>query len=253
VLLKEVRKMKLIRLSLAVFLPFFAAIAFSPAVADIVIPIKAESAFDAVQRQVIPETNLGASVVLVDVRDPLEVFSSGAAAAVTNIVNDSGNEYVPDDGVTRLVNNSAGYGIEYTENAVAMTMPVANVSQLVTEPIAINIPVWRLTENGWKRNAKNFYPAVEKLASEFDVIILYCRTGGRSGIAGAGIEPGLFYAVYEIDDPNGKNGQGGFSGPNYSKSTNAYNGYAGFPGRLNEPISWVDSGLPVDRASKTLQ
>jgi rhodanese-related sulfurtransferase len=230
--------------------------ALNPAFADPPKPITAEAAFEAVQKQIDPTTGLRSSVVLVDVRDPLEVFSSGAAAAVSKITYvDGGVEYedIPDDGITRMIPVSDGYALEYTINdGSPVEMPVTDITELAAEPIAINIPVWRLTENGWKRNAKKFYPAVEKLAREFDVVILYCRTGGRSGIAGNGIEPGLFLGVYEIDDPAGTNGQGGFSGPDYSSTTNAYNGYAGFPGRLSVPISWVDSGLPLIRASKTL-
>jgi rhodanese-related sulfurtransferase len=80
------------------------------------------------------------------------------------------------------------------------------------------------------------------------VLILYCRTGGRSSAAGAGVDDlGLGVTVYEIDiaDPNG--GHGGFSGSPYK---NAYNGYVGFPGRPTgnqqyESASWLDAGLPV--------
>jgi len=229
--------------------------------ADPPIPITADEAFDAVQRQVFPGTTDGASVVLADVRDPSEVFSSGAAAAVTKIeLVTGGGPILPDFGKVRLAQDENGEPtLAYTVDGAPMSTLVGDVQTVVTEPIAVNVPFWRWTEVGWKKHAKNFYPVIGKLARDFDVLILYCRTGGRSSLAGDGVDPGLFVGgVYEIDDPDGQNGRGGLSGPDYGK---VYNGYAGFPGRLTPPdpqaeahgsVSWVDSGLPLIRESKVL-
>lgn len=224
--------------------------------ADPPTPITADEAFDAVQQQIDPISGEETRVILVDVRDPLEVFFNGAAAQVTEIhLKDNGTESVdePVNGKVRLLQN--GELIEYematTGGTELKLVELSKVTQLITEPIAINIPIWRRTEQEWKTNGKSFYPAVAKLARAYDVVILYCRTGGRSSIAGDGIAPGLFAAVYEIDDPGGQNGHGGFSGPGYSEK---YNGYAGFPERVTPPdpasndngsVSWMDAGLPI--------
>jgi rhodanese-related sulfurtransferase len=239
---------------------FVAVMAFGTALAQAPIEITADEAYDAVRDQVVPGTDMWASVVLVDIRDPLEHFSSGAAAAVTEIAfsgeDDCPSEtyYADEDEYpylrkVRLLpgGNLIEYEVEVEVDViVGGEAPVGCISNLELEPIAVNVPFWRLTESGFKRNAKNFYPAIEKLARDYDVVILFCRTGGRSSRAGIGvIDRGIFPEgrVYEIDDPlDNTPNRGGFSGPTYG---DVYNGYAGFPGRLPEPVSWLDSGLPI--------
>jgi rhodanese-related sulfurtransferase len=240
--------MKLMSSCSHILLSVYIAAAWNAAVADPPIPITADDAFDAVQMQIDPVTEAAANVILVDVRDPLEIFSSGAAGAVSEIVLADGTVIKPDLGKVWLVrDDNMEQVLDYDVEGDPQTTAVANVQEVLVDPIAINVPFWRRTESDWKKTAKNFYPVISKLAREFNVIILYCRTGGRSSLAGDGIEPGLFDAVYEIDDPSGQNGRGGFTGPS---DANKYNGYAGFPTRLTTPVSWVDHGLPVIRASK---
>ena len=272
--------MKLIRWSIAVVMPLFAAIGFNPAFADELIqptPITAEEAYDAVQMQIDPLTGDPASVVLMDVRDPLEVFSSGAAAAVTEIEFSNRRGFVePDWGKVRLVLN--GKFITYRANGRYKWAKVGKIDALSTEPIAYNIKFWVRTETGWDvaysvDPVDGFAPKILSFlqAEQPDVVILYCRTGGRSSYAGQLIlngkytfkektyESGLFpsvyvHDVYEIDDPDRTNGRGGFTGSDYGK---VFNGYAGFPGRLTykqdvPSASWKDSGLPVVRATREL-
>jgi rhodanese-related sulfurtransferase len=253
--------------------PLFAVVAFNPAYADDPIPITADEAFDAVQRQVVPGTDADAIVVLVDVRDPQEILSSGAAAKVNEIAFLNGKENVkPDWGEVRLVHD--GKFIEYYTDGRYNRVAVDKVEKLTTEAISYNIKLWDQTETGFdgdslQSTAEAFAEALVGLIGETgpDVIILYCRTGGRSSYAGQLILNGEYkyntvtYSsdffptsytglVYEIDDPDGTNGRGGFSGNEYS---NVFNGYAGFPGRLTDTqdvpsASWRDSGLPVTRA-----
>jgi rhodanese-related sulfurtransferase len=154
---------------------------------------------------------------------------------------------------------------------------VDKVEGLIVEPIAYNIKIWDQTESGFDRDfqatADEFGDKLSALIDDQtpNVIILYCRTGGRSGFAGQLILNGEYtyggetytsdtfpngYSgeVYEIDDPSGANGRGGFSGSDYSF---VFNGYAGFPGRLTNSqevpsASWKDAGLPVIRKSKQM-
>lgn len=243
--------MKLICACTKAMVTLFAVAAFGTALAQGPIPITADEAFDAFQHQVIPGTVTPASVILVDIRDPLEYFSSGAAATVTEITF-SGEDDCPkaayfacDGSLGKVRLLPGGNSIEYEVDGMLMgPEPVKCISSLKLEAIAVNVPFWRLAESGFKKNAKDFYPAIEKLARDYDVLILFCRTGGRSSIAGTGVierEILPYGSVYEIDDPTGLPSHGGFSGPAYK----AYNGYAGFPGRLLEPVSWLDSGLPI--------
>lgn len=268
--------MKLVRLCIRVFVPLLAVIAFNSAFADQLYPITAEEAFNAVQRQMDPGTNVPATVILVDVRDPQEVLSSGAAAEVNEIIFLNGRRIEPDWGKVRLVHN--GKFIEYRTDGRYNRVKVDKLKALVTKAIAYNIKLWDQTESGFdeatfQADAEAFAASLVDLIDKTDpvVIIVYCRTGGRSSFAGQLILNGLYTykdveylsdlfpgeymgKVYEIDDPSGINGRGGFSGPDYS---NVFNGYAGFPGRLTDTqevpsASWKDSGLPVKRAAKPL-
>jgi rhodanese-related sulfurtransferase len=232
-------------------IPILGVALIGAALADPPIPITADEAFDAVIQQVVPGTTYSARVALIDIRDPIEYSFSGAAATVLKIhLNNSKGrtiEIVPDDKV-RLI--QGGKAIKYRVNGRYQRMLVSKIKAMDLEPLALNIPFWRRTADGksWNQDTAPFYDAIEALADAYDVLILYCRTGGRSSAAGAGVDDlGLGVTVYEIDiaDPNG--GHGGFSGSPYK---NAYNGYVGFPGRPTgnqqyESASWLDAGLPV--------
>jgi rhodanese-related sulfurtransferase len=219
------------------------------------IPITAEEAFDAVQSQTDPLSKNPATVVLVDVRTRAEYFWLGAAAAVTKIIlkdqSADAAPIAPDFGKVRL--SYEGIFLDYTLNDKPQRLLVTDVEKLEMSPIASNIPfrLWNETEG--KLDADPNPAFANDLANLIQakgaqVIILFCRTGGRSSAC-----PDQFpnvsqnTAVYEIDDPMGVNGHGGFEGPTYG---DAYNGYVGFPGRLTEvqntpSVSWKDSGLPI--------
>jgi rhodanese-related sulfurtransferase len=269
--------MNAVRFCMHALVPIFAVVAFNPAYASNPIPITADEAFDAVQRQVFPGTEDPAIVVLVDVRDPQEILSSGAAAKVNEIAFLNGKENVePDWGNVRLVHD--GKFIEYYKDGRYNRVTVDKLESLSTEAISYNIKLWDQIETGFDESslqstADDFADALVGLieTTNPDVIILYCRTGGRSSYAGQLILNGEYtyktvkYSsdlfpisymgqVYEVDDPDGSNGRGGFSGYDYS---NVFNGYAGFPGRMTDTqdvpsASWKDSGLPVKRAAKPL-
>jgi rhodanese-related sulfurtransferase len=262
-------------------LSLLAIVALTPAFAEELLqplPISADEAFDAVQRQVVPGTDSDATVILVDVRDPQEVLSSGAAAAVKEIV--VGEETIkPELGEVRLTEN--GESIEYRKaDGDLVLVPLEGISSLDIEAIAYNIKLWDQTESGFdlkpqalKKTARAFAKDLVALidATQADVVIVYCRTGGRSSFAGQFILNGMYtfradtfwsnrlpypypIEVYEIDDPDRNNGRGGFSGPDYD---GVFNGYAGFPGRSTvtqavPSVSWKDSGLPVKRQTKAL-
>jgi rhodanese-related sulfurtransferase len=88
-----------------------------------------------------------------------------------------------------------------------------------------------------------------------EVVILYCRSGGRSTDCTYEFDTDAFSAVYEIDDPAGNRGFGGFEGNSYK---NVYNGYRGFPGRQTgvqtvPSVSWKDLGLPMKTSINPLQ
>jgi rhodanese-related sulfurtransferase len=239
--------MKLMRSSMRAMVTVVAVTAVNTVLAAPPIPITADETFDAVRMR--------ADVALVDVRDPVETFFSGTPAAVKKIhlLDDKTEGIEPDLGKVRLVQE--GKFLEYSVRGRYQRMQVDKVSSLETEPLAFNIPYWRRTPSGWDTSSvPAFYDAISKLAGDYNVLILYCRTGGRSSLAGAGVDPALFDRVYEIDDPDGNNAYGGFSGPTYN---NAYNGSLGFPGRLTETqdhpsVSWLDSGLPVTTSVKPI-
>jgi rhodanese-related sulfurtransferase len=283
----EGEQMKVVQFCMPVLVALFAVVAFNPAFASDPMPITADEAFDGVQRQVFPGTDASATVVLVDVRDPQEVLSSGAAAKVTEIAFLNGKATVePEWGKVRLVHE--GKFIEYdthgrykrAKHGRYNLAKVDTIKALETEAIAYNIKLWDQTDSGFDLQPTALQVAATAFAEDLvdlidetdpDVIIVYCRTGGRSSFAGqlilngsytydgntytSSLFPGAYEGeVYEIDDPYGTSGRGGFSGSDYS---NVFNGYAGFPGRLTDTqevpsASWKDSGLPVKRAAKPL-
>jgi rhodanese-related sulfurtransferase len=259
-------------------------VAFTPAFADDLLqpePITADEAFDAFQRQVYPRTDLDATVILLDVRDPQEALSSGAAAAVNEISLVGEEEIIePEFGEVRLT--ASGESIEYRskEANTLVVVPVQEIDSLDIEAIAYNIKLWDQTESGFDLKPQALKRAARAFAKDFvalidetqaSVVIVYCRTGGRSSFAGQLLLNGMYtfqgntYSsnrlpypypidVYEIDDPEGNNGHGGFSGPDYG---GVFNGYAGFPGRITDTqgvssVSWKDAGLPIKRETKPL-
>lgn len=93
-----------------------------------------------------------------------------------------------------------------------------------------------------------FKDAIEGLGNDegVEVVILMCRSGGRTTDWVVDFDTLLFKAVYEIDRPD-KDGRGGFEGTSYG---DFFYGYRGFPGRAtavqeHESVSWCDSGLPI--------
>lgn len=227
----------------------------APTLAVEPIPITADEAFNAVQTQTDPLSNNEARVVLVDVRTRAEYFWLGAAAQVTKIVLKdqaaAANPIVPDLGKVRLSDH--GSFLDYTLDDKPQRLLVGDVERLEMSPIAENVP-FRLWNEGEGTLAADPNPAFAGDISNLieskraEVLILFCRSGGRSSACPAQF-PEVFKGVivYEIDDPSGVNGHGGFEGPTYA---DAYNGYVGFPGRLTEvqdtaSVSWKDSGLPI--------
>lgn len=258
--------MKTIQYRLGATIAVVALTALSATFADGLnpVPLTADEAFDAVTTQIDPG-GTGAPVILIDVRDPDEIFFNGAAARVTVIHLRRGkSDVLPDDGKVRLLHE--GKFIEYTQDGRYRRVQVGEVEVLETEPLAINIPYWLRNDEAWDKTAElDFYDAISDLQMIYPTdtaLILYCRTGGRSSLAGQLIlngrgeqgdeeylKPLPFWNVYEIDDPAGTNGRGGFSGPEYE---GLFNGYAGFPERLTEAqmvpsVSWMDAALPVKR------
>ena len=81
-------------------------------------------------------------------------------------------------------------------------------------PISINIPfkLWN-EETATTTLNPYFVEDVETLAEdgEDNVIIFFCRSGGRSQDCLQDFDVSLFEAIYEIDQPSGKSGRGGFS------------------------------------------
>lgn len=215
-----------------------------PAVAQTpVIAITADQAFDAVTMGIDPATGSAASVALVDVRDPMEIFWSGAPAAVSEIHQLDGASVAPDWGKVRVIEK--GKFLEYHVGGSYQRVQVAKVADLSMRQIAVNIPLFFVTTTGWTPNSA-FTPTIQALADSHDVVILFCRTGGRAWRATSMFNTALFDAVYVIDGP-GASQVGGFSGIGYG---NAYNGYVGFPGRQTDvratpSVSWMDAGLPI--------
>ena len=225
------------------------AVLSAPVAADPpnLIPITAEQAFDAVTRGVDPAEGWAADVTLIDVRDPVEIFFSGAPGRVDTISLSDGREITPDDGKVRLLHE--GKFVEYRLAGRYQRLQVAKIGSLSISQLAVNIPYLFRTGTVWVSN-EQFADAVQALIDEeapYQVVILFCRSGGRSSSAVSALDATWFDAVYEIDDPAGGANFGGFTGSNYQK---AYNGHVGFPGRQTEieehpSVSWMDSGLPI--------
>lgn len=217
--------------------------------------ITAEQAFYAVQTQTDPASGLPASVALVDVRTRAEYYWVGAPTEVLQIVPEDPAEppIVPDLG--RVALDNKGKLLAYEVDGQYQEIKVKQVAQLVMSPIAINIPV-KLWDEATATTLDNsqFNADVAALSQDFDVVIFFCRSGGRSDRGVDFENNGLFAAVYEIDDMSPEGGAGGFEGSSYS---NAYNGYRGFPGRVTKKedlpsVSWMDAGLPIKTSMNPL-
>jgi len=218
----------------------------SPTEADTpVVPITADEAFDAVTMGIDPATGMDATVALVDVRDPMEIFWSGAPAAVDEIHLLDGGSITPDRGKVRSIEE--GKFLEYHVGGNYGRVLVTKAGDLTMRQIAVNVPLLLWSSSGPAFNT-SFVPTVHSLANSYDVLILFCRTGGRAWMATNVFDRSRFDAVYVIDAPGGPSQVGGFSGSSYS---NVYNGYVGFPGRQTDvqaipSASWMDSGLPIE-------
>lgn len=210
------------------------------------IPITAEKAFDSWAHQIDPASGVAAGVALVDVRSVSEYFWVGAAAKVDKITTVYNRDMVPDNGKTILF--AGGHALKFKCNGRQVYFPVRYIEKITTSPISINIPYKK-----WDEESKSlilndqFTQQIEDLATQYNVLILYCRSGGRSGDCVGNFNTDLFDAIYEIDQPDGANGFGGFEGPGYNDS---YNGYLGFPQRPtcfkeHPSVSWKDAGLPI--------
>jgi len=164
-------------------------------------PITADQAFDAVTMQVDPDTGNPAYVLLVDVRDPGEYLSSGAAAAVEKIhFLRRGKTVEPKWGKVRLLDNGKfieyripndhkRYGRSRYDHTTYQRVRVDEIESIETTPLAYNVKLWGQTENGWDWSSEAvdaFYETLKRLleSEQPDAVILYCRTGGRSSLAG---------------------------------------------------------------------
>ncbi len=210
--------------------------------------ITAEQAFNAVQMQIDPTTGESQKVMMVDVRSRAEFYWVGAPCKVNSIVLEGDKTIVPDMGKVLLVHE--GRNLLFRENNWPRMVPVCKVKSVDLAPIAVNIP-YKLWDEATATMSVNdgFAAAVEALALEqgAEVVIFFCRSGGRSEACLAAFNNSLFAAIYEIDQPNLTDGFGGFEGTSYS---NAYLGNRGFAGRdtrfqENPSVSWKDASLPI--------
>ncbi len=242
--------------SAAVWAIIAMAVAIVPAFADIPVPtpIGSEEAFDAVMNQVDPGTGEPARVALIDVRTRAEFFWIGVPSKVDEIVLESGRTYVPDMGKVKMIAN--GMFLTMRVNHRRRWVPVHRIESITITPITFNIPykVWNEDTASLSLYA-NFGAEVDALADDYDVLIFFCRSGGRSQACLADFDTSLFDAYYEIDQPDGKTGRGGFEGTSHS---NKYNGYRGFPGRAtwfqdHPSVAWKDLGLPIKIGVNPLQ
>jgi len=225
---------------------------------DVPIPISADQAFDAVADQVDPLTGAPASVRIVDVRSAAEYYWVGTCAQVDRIVTKYGAEIVPDKGKAELAVGGRLY--QYKVNGLPKFFPVKYVDSVETTLLradidgVVNIPYKTWVDDYCdgdfcdKPMDDKFKDRIEGLAYDegVEVLILMCRSGGRSTDCVVDFDTLLFTDVYEIDRPD-KDGRGGFEGTAYG---NFFNGYRGFPGRAtalqeHKSVSWCDSGLPI--------
>jgi rhodanese-related sulfurtransferase len=234
---------------IGIFLLMVGTCIAGPVLAVEPVPITANAAFDAYATQTDPLTGFEMKVALVDVRSRAEYFWVGSATQVRMIELKNGSSIIPDLG--KVILDHEGKFLTYTLNGHDKRVQVKKVDSLVHSSIATNIPfkLWDESTATLEIN-RDFEDNIESLADYPDpveVLILYCRTGGRSTSCTAKFDTSKFSAVYEIDDPAGNRGFGGFEGPSYS---DVYNGYLGFPGRQTSvqavpSVSWKDSGLPM--------
>lgn len=218
---------------------------------DVNTPITANQAFDAVVQQVDPATGAAARVALIDVRTTAEYYWVGACGKVESITTTSGKEYFPINGKVEMKwGQFLSFKVEVARrhhtHLKPVVLPVHRVASIVTADISIHIPTHIWDEANCTKYANpDFAATIESLSTDYDVLILMCRSGKRSNTRA--FDTSLFSAIYEIDDPNGTNGHGGFQGTSYS---DVYNGYRGYPGRNTHmqdtpSASWNDAGLPV--------
>jgi len=209
------------------------------------IAISAEEAFDAFADQIDPKSGEPARVVIVDIRTKAEYYWVGTSGKVDKIVTASNTVIIPDKGKVKFVGGSY---IQAKRSGLRFFLPISRISQMITSPIAINIPClnWN-DENCRLEKNENFAFEIQSLSNLYDVVIMMCRSGSRTTACYSEFDNNLFKSVYEIDD-SFTGGSGGFQGSSFN---NVFNGYRGFPGRKRssfgfiEPISWSDSGLPV--------
>jgi len=221
------------------------------------VPITANAAFDAAATKTDPLTGQSMAVALVDVRSRAEYFWVGTATTVDMIQLKNGLSVIPDDG--KVVIDHEGKFLTYTVDGRNKRVQVEKIDSLAHSRLAINIPykVWNEEDAKLELNP-DFTDEIEALAGSpggFEVVILYCRSGGRSTDCYGAFDTTLFSGVYEIDDPAGNRGFGGFEGNSYK---NVYNGYRGFPGRQTgvqtvPSVSWKDAGLPMKTSINPLQ
>jgi rhodanese-related sulfurtransferase len=210
------------------------------AYADDPVPITAEQAFDLYANQ--EET--GANVAIVDIRTTAEYHWVGTCAKVKIIITED-EEITPDNGKVIIRANSRI--LEFEVDGEPSALNVKHVEKIETSVIARHIPYMTWDDEGCEKvDNDDFAGEIEALASQgIDIIIMMCRSGKRTSKAEFNF--GLFEAVYEIDQPDGKNGRGGFQGTSYG---DAYNGFRDFPGRKtsfqeHESVSWSNAGLPI--------
>lgn len=214
---------------------------------DVNIPITATQAFDAVVKQIDPVTGENMRVALIDVRTTAEYFWVGACGKVDSITTTSGQEFFPHNGkVVMTYENVLDFEVEENQGLQPVSLPVDDVAAVDTVDISIHIPrrIW-CEATGRDHVNLQFARTINSLSTDYDVLILMCRSGKRSNTRA--FDTSLFKAVYEIDDPNGTDGHGGFQGSSHG---DAYNGYRGYPGRNTQlqdtpSASWSDAGLPV--------
>lgn len=209
--------------------------------------VTAEQAFDAVQLQMDPITGVEASVLLLDVRSRAEWYWVGTASQVTEITTANGKTFQPDLGKVVLVHD--GKFLDFEVDGRPHRVPVVNVDSITIEPIATSLP-YRLWDEGTAALVGNpdFVTDLEALIADYDVVIIYCRSGGRTDtcIPQEVLDAYPEIGFYEIDRSDATN-LGGFEGSSYG---NSYNGYRGFPQRETRfedlpSVSWKDAGLPI--------